>query len=190
MAAIAAGCGLTPPETVVPSLDASSADAFDRLATRAVALPLLEAAGPCPVDTAGPIEPRIAPALGSGPVYPVMGGARISLAGAVRGPFERFGLKTLWVSVDPVDERVLIRVTAIRPPDRAWPGFAVGHRPLDGIPSELRLGPESNLQFGGGPMPEGWRAWSSSTLVDGPGCYSFQIDTARRSANVIFEVVP
>jgi hypothetical protein len=119
-----------------------------------------------------------------------MGGARLSLAGAVRGPFDLFALKTLWVSVDPADERILIRVTAIPPANATWPGFAVGHRLLDGIPSELRLGPDSNLQFGGGPMPEGWRAWSSSTLVDGPGCYSFQIDSARATSNVIFEVVP
>jgi len=178
------------PETVVPSLDARSAESFDRLATRAVGIPVLQAADPCPVDRAEPIEPRIAPALGTGPVFPVMGGPRLSLAGAVRGPFERFALKTLWVSVDPADERILIRITAIRPANVTWPGFAVGHRPFDGIPSELRLGPDSNLQFGGGPMPEGWRAWSSSTLVDGLGCYSFQIDTARATSNVIFEVTP
>jgi hypothetical protein len=164
-------------------------DAFDALASRALAPPDL-VADPCPVDALSEVDDRIAPALGPGPIYPVMGSGRVSLTGAARGAFDRYHLKTLWVSTDPVDERILIRVTVLGSIDVRSPGLSGGHALVDGIATQLRLGPVASLRFSPGPMPEGWRAWSSNTLVDGPGCYAFQIDTARATAHVVFEVVP
>jgi hypothetical protein len=145
---------------------------------------------PCPADALSEIDDRISPALGFGPIYPVMGSGRISLTEMPRGAVDRYHLKTLWVSTDPSDERILIRVIALGPLDGRAPGLSGSHALVDGIATQLRLGPVASLRFGDGPMPEGWRAWSSSTLVDGPGCYAFQINTKRATAHVVFEVVP
>ncbi len=137
------------------------------------------------------INSLIAPASGTGPVYAVLGAAagRFDITDAPRVSFERYQMKTLWVATDPVDERVLVRVARLDGNSDA-PGFATGTA-LDatGMPTQLRLGPEGSLQFGGGPMPAGWRAWSSGTLVPGVGCYRFQIDTARSTQALVFEVV-
>lgn len=175
-----------PPPTVIASLPTGP---FDELATRPLTAPDLPADA-CPVDALAEIDPRIAPALGPGPIYPVMGSGRISLTDATRGAFDRYHLKTLWVSTDPRDERILIRVAFLGTLDVRRPGVSGGHALVDGIATQLRLGPTSSLRFGDGPMPEGWRAWSSSTLVDGPGCYAFQVDTKRATAHIVFEVIP
>jgi hypothetical protein len=97
-------------------------------------------------------------------------------------------IKTLWVSTDPADGRILVRVAAF---DLASPaGFIRGAAPADdGPPTQLRLGPDRSVTFGDGPMPEGWRAWSSGTLVLEVGCYAFQIDTHRATDSIVFEVV-
>ena len=162
---------------------------FDELAARPLAPPEL-VTEPCPVDALSEIDDRIAPALGFGPIYPVMGSDRISLTEIPRGPLDRYHLKTLWVSTDPGDEHILIRVTTLGSLQVRTPGVLGGQAVVDGIATQLHLGPDASLRFGDGPMPEGWRAWSSSTLVDGPGCYAFQIDTKRATAHVVFEVVP
>ena len=194
------GCGLPPPSpplTQSPSparsqvQPSASADSFEALATRPVAPP----AGPrepCPVSDVAEIHSEIAPASGTGPIYAVLG------ANAGRAPLSEitvtaFGrewqqIKTLWVSTDPADGRILVRVAGFDPASPA--GFIRGAAPAeDGLPTQLRLGPERGVIFGDGPMPEGWRAWSSGTLVLGVGCYAFQIDTYRATASVVFEVV-
>jgi hypothetical protein len=179
----------TTPQPIAPSTTPQSTGPFDELAARPLALPD-HAADPCPVDGLAEIDPRVAPALGPGPTYPVMASGRVSLTDVPRGAFDRYHLKTLWVSTDPDDERILIRVAGLGAFEGRAPGVSGGHAVVDRIATELRLGPDASLRFGGGPMPEGWRAWSSSTLVDGPGCYTFQIDTRRATAHVVFEVVP
>ncbi len=144
----------------------------------------------CPVTPTVEISDLIAPGIGPGPVYPVIGGSgnRVSIAGAPRTSFDRYAVKTLWVATDPADERIVVRVGAPEG-QTPEPGFLRGSvLTEDGLPTQLRLGPDGSLQFGGGPMPEGWRAWSSATMVPGSGCYAFQIDVQGRTALVAFEV--
>jgi len=193
LALLANACAAPTPEPssvlVTTAPTPKPTDAFDQLAARPLAPPAL-VTEPCPVDALSEIDDRIAPALGFGPIYPVMGTGRVSLTGAARGAFDRYHLKTLWVSTDATDERILIRILALGSFDVRAPGLSGSHAVVDGIATQLRLGPASNLKFGGGPMPEGWRAWSSNALVDGPGCYAFQSDTDRATAHVVFEVTP
>jgi len=145
----------------------------------------------CPVGPVAGIDPLIAPASGTGPIYAVLGAAdgRLDIGNAQPSLFGRYQMKTLWVATDPVDERILLRVLrldALSPK----PGFATGQGlDAEGMPTQLRLGPEGSVRFGGGSMPEGWRAWSSGTLVPNVGCYAFQIDTARGTQSLVFEVV-
>jgi hypothetical protein len=160
------------------------------LAARPLQLPDLRS-GTCPVTSVGVINELIAPASGTGPIYAVLGAGegRFDITDSPRVAFERYQMKTLWVATDPVDEHILIRVGRVDNEIPA-PGFAAGEA-LDatGMPTQLHLGPEGSVQFGGGPMPAGWRAWSSGTLVPDVGCYSFQIDTARATQALVFEVV-
>lgn len=158
------------------------------------ARPLQVAAAPsgtCPVTPVAVITSLIGPASGTGPVHAVLGaaGGRFDITDAPRVSFGRYQMKTLWVATDPVDERILVRVVRVDG-NSAAPGFPTGAA-LDatGMPTQLRLGREGSVQFGGGAMPTGWRAWSSGTLVPGVGCYAFQIDTARATQALVFEVV-
>ncbi len=177
------------PLPTVTATSPQSTSPFDELAARPPVPPDL-VTDPCPVDALSEIDDRIGPALGFGPIYPVMGTGRISLTEVARGAFDRYHLKTLWVATDPADERILVRVGPLGDLEGRAPGVSGGHAVVDGIATQLRLGPDASLRFGDGPMPSGWRAWSSSTLVDGPGCYAFQIDTKRATAHVVFDVVP
>ena len=175
-----------------PTTVSQPPDPFAELAARALQPPPIPWGG-CPVAPVAEIDPRIAPASGAGPIYPVLGAnaGRFSIADAPLAEFDRYQMKTLWVSTDPSDELILIRVLRMDGEAPA-PGFSGGSgsgRDSEGMPIELRLGPEASLSFGGGPMPEGWRAWSSGTLVADAGCYAFQIDTARGTETLVFEVV-
>jgi hypothetical protein len=134
------------------------------------------------------ISDLIAPASGTGPTYAVLGAAKGSfhLTDQTRVAFDRYQMKTLWIATDPEDDYILIRVLRVERDGQA-PGFAAGTA-LDatGMPTAMRLGLEGTVEFG---APEDWRAWSSGTLVAGVGCYSFQIDTARATQTLVFEVV-
>jgi hypothetical protein len=171
-------------ETVSPS----PSDPFEELARRQLA-PSATVRSSCPVSVVKPIASRIAPASGAGPTYAVLGAARgrFDLRQETQTSFGRHHMKTLWVSTSPRDERLLVRVARLTGAG-PLPGFAAGDVPDgDGMPTQLRLGPEGSVVFEGGPMPEGWRAWSSATLVAGAGCYAFQVDSAHGSETIVFE---
>jgi hypothetical protein len=180
--------------SLAPSVSSPSVspqpDPFNELASRPLVVPAVRS-GTCPVTPVAMINELIAPASGMGPTYAVLGAAagRYDLTEGPRVAFERYQMKTLWVSTDPVDEHILVRVVRVDS-DAPAPGFAAGEA-LDatGMPTQMHLGPEGSVQFGGGPMPAGWRAWSSGTLVPDVGCYSFQIDTVRATQALVFEVV-
>ena len=175
-----------------PTTVSQRPDPFAELAARALQPPPIPWGG-CPVAPVAEIDPRIAPASGTGPIYPVLGAnaGRFSIADAPVAEFGRYQMKTLWVSTDPADELILIRVlrTDGQPPAPGFTGGSASARDSEGMPTQLRLGPDASLSFGGGPMPEGWRAWSSGTLVADAGCYAFQIDTPRGTETLVFEVV-
>lgn len=164
-------------------------DPFAPLATRPWDPPSLEGDQCAPSPTAE-IDARVAPASGTGPIVAILGATdgRFNITGATKSAFDRYQMKTLWVSTDPADAAVLIRVGFMD--GNAKPGFMDGNVPDEhGMATQLRLGPSGSLTFGGGPMPQGWRAWSSGTLVADLGCYAFQIDTERATDHIVFEVI-
>lgn len=198
LALIVAACASPIPSPSSVPLPTATATAtkptgpFDELAARHLAPPQ-PPLGTCPISPATEIDERVAQALGEGPVFAVIAPPRWPLAGQARTAFDRYQVKTLWISTDPIDNHVLVRVARIDKPgsEAPVPGFIQGAAPLPGdVYTQLRLGPTGSVRFSPGPMPQGWRAWSSGTLVDGPGCFAFQIDTERATANIIFEVVP
>ena len=137
------------------------------------------------------IDARVAPASGTGEVVAVLGAAagRFSIRDVATSSFGRYQMKTLWISTDPADHVILVRVMSVGDA-REDPGFVGGDIPeAGGMPTQLRLGPEGSVQFGDGPMPESWRVWSSGTLVAEVACYAFQIDTERSTDHIVFEVI-
>lgn len=172
--------------TPVPTLN----DPFVALTSRPLT-PLDPVGEGCEPSPTREVEPRVAVASGSGPVVAVFGprDGRIAITGTERNAFGRYFLKTLWISMQPDDDLILVRIARIDG-DGDVPGFDRGHAPnADGMPTQLRLGPKSSIRFGGGPMPDGWRAWTSGTLVPAIGCYDFQVDTARDTDHIVFEVI-
>ena len=202
-AVLVAACGQSEPSRPTPSPGPSAQspvpsppspsvsrqpDAFATRSARSLQPPSIPP-DTCPVAPVVEISPFVAPASGTGPVYAVLGAAegRFDITDTQLSSFERYPMKTLWVATDPADERVLIRVVRVDGRS-ATPGFATGAAPdAEGLATQLRLGPEGSIGFEG--EPEGWRAWSSTTLVPGVGCYAFQVDTARTTQTLVFEVV-
>jgi hypothetical protein len=119
-----------------------------------------------------------APAFGPGPAFPALpaenGGALLTL---VWSPSEQpytgwYGTKALW-TVPRASGPVLIRGGQLDGPNTV--GFDLGPTWTHHVLPELRLvGPESSLH-------------PAATFVRAPGCYAYQIDTARSSYLVVFE---
>jgi hypothetical protein len=155
---------------------------------RPLELPTLASEEPCPRTPGGRPNPDIAIALGTGPVYPVLGFEKPPPApkGVVRlydnemrdGAYWH---KTLW-AVDPrYDGPVLIRGHALDTP-RAL-GFVV---PSGGPGGSQRHVDE--LEFRA-EKTESWRYGPSITVLPGPGCYGFQVDGTTFSETIVFQAV-
>jgi hypothetical protein len=144
---------------------------------RPLKLPRVSADEPCPRTPGGRPNPDVAIALGSGPVYPVLGfeaGKRVVelTADELRG--DSYWQKTLW-AVDPeYDGPVLIRGRGISPPQKM--GFGYDNREFP----ELRFPAHET---------DRWRYGPSVTILPGPGCYAFQVDGTDFSGVILFEAV-
>jgi hypothetical protein len=130
---------------------------------------------------------EVAPALGDGPVYPVMNDT-IGLTGArlVAGWYRP---KVLWMSTEVYGGPVVIRGARVDGDvDRAglmlWSPYDIDRKPA----SDEAWLHASTIRVGG--EPDGFRFWSSNAGVRGPGCYAWQIDGVGFTDVVTFEVRP
>lgn len=152
---------------------------------RPIVIPSVQPGGGCPVTAPNPkIWSRLAPGLGSGPVAPVGLGTTSTLRyrefGSSSSPAAWGGNKVLWVAARSYRGPILIRGMQVDG-DRAV-GFDLGG---DAVPTaELRLPP--GAPAGG----ERWRQWPSSTRVQGPGCYAYQVDGTTFSYVIVFRARP
>jgi hypothetical protein len=174
------------------SSDAASSSSYATSAEpdlhRPLELPQLAAEEPCPRTPGGRPNPDIGVALGSGPVYPVLGFEKPPPAskGLVRlydnelrdGAYWH---KTLW-AVDPgYDGPVLIRGRALETPHALQfvvPSGAPGGSQRQA--GELEFRTEES---------ETWRYGPSITVLPGPGCYAFQVDGTTFSNAIVFQAV-
>jgi len=128
----------------------------------------------CAVATGRHLSDKFAPGFGDGPAYAV-GGERASFVFDPGARDDRgwFPVKVLWVADARYAGCVLVR------------GFSVedGTRIHFSGPfsDELRIDWRRAT-------PEDWREWASYTWVPGPGCFSWQVDTADGSDVITFEV--
>jgi hypothetical protein len=152
---------------------------------RRLRIPSIPAGAVCPASTAsgtlgdkGNTDATMAPAFGPGPAFPTLGAdnghAYLSLTWS---PSEQpytgwFGTKALW-TIPHAPGKVLVRGGQL---DGVNPvGFDVGPSWTSRVHSEIQLvGPDAILH-------------PAATFVRAPGCYAYQIDTARSSYLIIFE---
>lgn len=144
---------------------------------RLLHLPRLEPGARCPRTPAARKAPKVSFTLGVGPAYPVLGfqdpppgpGGVVLLRDDVLRRGWRWH-KTLWAFA-PNRGPILVRGARI---DRRGPlRFGIGFR----IRTELRVRR----------TPRVWTYGVGETLLRGPGCYAFQLDTPASSRVVAFE---
>lgn len=142
---------------------------------RSLELPILEHGEACPQSAAGRPNPDVARALGSGPVYPILGfEARKKIIELTPDEMQdgMYWHKTLW-AIDPeYDGPALIRGRGLNPPQAMRLGY-------DGrAVSELEFRAEQTNR---------WRYGPSVTILPGAGCYAFQVDGIDFSKLIVFE---
>ena len=120
------------------------------------------------------------PAVGTGPIYALMGemqgGAlKYSQSYSQSHPSDPWAYsKVLWMAKPEVSGRVLVRGQQIDGPN--WILFGMGDV------SEVALQWEIASQGG-------WASLPSETRIRAPGCYAYQVDSQKGSAVIVFEVV-
>jgi hypothetical protein len=152
---------------------------------RRLRIPSIPAGAACPASTAsgtlgaeGNTDATLAPAFGPGPAFPTLqadnGRAYLSLTWSPSDqPYAGwFGTKALW-TVPRASGPVLVRGGQLDGMDPV--GFDIGPSWTSHVLSEIRLvGPDTILH-------------PAATFVRAPGCYAYQIDTARSSYLIVFE---
>lgn len=182
------GCGLgdngkTDTGSMVPTGPSPTLEIMDPWTSlrRPLRLPEVSAGEACPTTPGTTIDPSIGPALGNGPIYPVLFGADgTATLDEEANEDGWYAKKVLWVSDATYSGIALIRIAR-----------------LDGQ-AEVRLGgrdevkllelqlPEEPWVFGH--TPTGWRQWSSLTWFTTPGCYAYQIDGADFTSVLVVEM--
>jgi hypothetical protein len=123
----------------------------------------------------------LGPVLGSGPTYPAGLGltATLELNGAPEVAGYRY-VKVLWVIDSSYRGPVLVRGRRIDSDGDIRFGFGADL----GAP-ELQLTVEPWAGTEG--LPDGWRLYPSTTGVQAPGCFAYQIDGTSFTTTIVFQ---
>ena len=146
-------------------------------------LPSLPSGAPCPnspQQVAHNLSPEFGygPAVGAGPIYPLMGEMQ---DGVLRYSARNNGWaqsKVLWMAKPSVTGTVVIRGRQIDGPSdgRNWIGFGKAEDAAFVLPWEIG-------------SQTGWASLPSEIRIRAPGCYAFQVDSQQGSENIAFQVV-
>lgn len=152
-------------------------------------LPRLSTGAACPVSQQQvahnlSVEFGYGPAVGSGPIYALMGEMQdgaLRYSQSYSQSHYKGGWaysKVLWMAKPEVHGTVVVRGQQIDGPiDGAnWIGFGMGDVP------ELVLQWEVASR-------NGWASLPSETRIRAPGCYAYQVDSQRGSEVIVFQVV-
>jgi len=159
---------------------------------RPLHLPAL-AHGRCPVHRARVVAPHTGPALGPGPIYPVIGVPAgrpgvLSFAdppprGSLLAGSGFGGQKVLWIGAPRYRGPVLIRGGQL-----GGDGVVMFSTGTTMLFPELQFAPQSQYSHAGLPT-RGWRGWPTGTDLRAPGCYAWQVDGNTFSYTVVFKAV-
>ncbi|HEX7101976.1 MAG TPA: hypothetical protein VF201_04955 [Nitrolancea sp.] len=134
-------------------------------------------AGVCPVNASQTVDPRLAPALGIGPIYVVLGGAAASGALHLQPDAHHDGwtrLKALWTSHPAYTGPILIH------------GGEIGGSNSLGFGANFPLNMDPYFSV----APHGDIFETGYVDVKAPGCYALQIDGVDFSEIIVFQVQP
>jgi hypothetical protein len=157
-----------------------------RALQRPLEIPRLARGSACPVSpVARSVAWRrfgIAPGIGRGPAYPVLGGNTLELRAPESFESRRWGgQKVFWFVLPRYRGPVLIRGRQLDGPYRVR--FQSGDVP----PAELRIAPGRSVYWSG--KPDRSRGMPSYTRLRAPGCYGFQIDGPTFSRVIVFRAL-
>jgi hypothetical protein len=146
---------------------------------RPLHLPRVTPGGACPISRTDPsvrfASFGVRPGIGSGPAYPLIAHATLTLAPASNfGSRNWGGQKVLWWVRPAYRGPVLIRGARVDGVGRVR--FDRGAVP----PTEIRIPANAPLSTGGA------RGRPSYTRVRDPGCYAYQVDGTNLSRVVVF----
>jgi hypothetical protein len=124
----------------------------------------------------------IAPGIGRGPAYPVLGGDTLEFQRPERFESRRWGgQKVFWFVLPRYRGPVLIR-------GRQLDGsYRVRFQDGDVPPAELRIAAGQSVYWSG--QPGRSRGVPSYTRLRAPGCYGYQIDGTSFSRAIVFRAV-
>lgn len=163
-------------EYATPAHDATD-DGRAELFARPLRPPALGVGGSCPRSTARIVSPMFGAAAGDGPLYAV----GLDSSGVLRYNPENGSAKVLWLLAPSHAGPVLIRGKAL---GKTQAIRLVG----EDMQFDYLLFSGDNRRSAG--SVEAWRNWPTLTVVDGPGCYIWQIDGPGFSYTIEFEAVP
>ena len=145
----------------------------------------LPASSACPVSpqqVAHNLAPQFGsgPAIGTGPIYPLMGEMQ---EGVLMYPSSNSQAnmggwaysKVLWMAKPEVSGDVLIRGQQIDGPNTI--GFGESGPPDPELPWQIASG------------GSGWASLPSTTQIRAPGCYAYQVDSSNGSEVIVFQVI-
>lgn len=159
---------------------------FTELITiQALQVPVLAPGAACPVSpqqVAHELSPEFGygPALGSGPIYPLMGEMQegvLRYSQSYSQAHYKDGWaysKVVWIARPGVSGSVLIRGRQIDGANVM--GFGTSAEPA----SQLRWNVSPHNQ---------WASLPSETRIRAPGCYAYQVDSPNRTGVIVFRVV-
>jgi hypothetical protein len=166
------------PRTVSPTAAAErptsalpTATAQDPGLVRPLVLPILPPGSPCPRSAAKSISADFGPAVGPGPIYPIIGPD--SVVGVQRHGNAYIG-KVLWVAAPEYNGPILIR-------GRQLGGSGIV---LFGTGEEAT---ETSLSLGASTSVGVWREWPTETGVPQIGCFAYQVDGDGFTIVIVFE---
>jgi hypothetical protein len=147
-------------------------------------LPTLAQGAPCPVSpqrVAHTLSPEFGrgPAVGVGPIYPLMGEMQAGVLKYSESQSNAWVIsKVLWMAKPLVRGEVLIRGHQIDGPIDGpnWIGFGMGKQP------------DFVLQWEIAPQI-GWASLPSEIRIRATGCYAYQVDSQQGSEVITFQVV-
>jgi len=124
----------------------------------------------------------IGPALGRGPIYPVLGSDGVVGLSETASVEASLYWKTLWIAAPAYEGPVLVRGRRLDG-DAPLRFGANGQYDLEELQLPVRAWATSD-----GVDPS-WRQWPSYTGAEGAGCYGYQIDGLDFTRQVVFELV-
>lgn len=137
--------------------------------------------GRCEVSETSKITDSLGTALGTGPVYPILGSSTVSIRDFSPDESGQYRMKVIWAATAAYSGPATI--TGGRTDQGAVLEFSpsrLGDATVLDLPTTSSLRPPD--------LPVGWRVWTAYTRFRVPGCYEWHISGNNMETAVTFEI--